>query len=408
MASHANRLVKIHYGWIICGLCLMSNFLCVGLTVTGLSLHFPTIIAEYGLSKTQMSVVVTIRCVFTVIATSFANVYYKRFSLRHGVSWMGALLAVSYLGLSQAETAIDYYLMAALLGVVYALGSAVPISLLVHNWFLSLRPIAIAISMCGGSICAIITPPILTKVREKIGLQWTFSVEAVFIASVVLILFFFLRDRPEDIGASPYVRDTNKSIAQGKCKSLDRKTNISAGRLPLFFISSFLMGGASSSVMGSITIHYTHVGYTTALADTAMSAYGIALLCSKFLYSLFTSRFGGCSTEICFLALWALSIFMTAILDGNSVLLLILSAVLIGVGSASATVGVLDWTDKLSSDRTFARNTKYTQWCFSAGSVVVSIIPGIMADMTGSYFMAFLLIGLGLLSAILLMYLVYH
>lgn len=406
MNSLVNRLKSTYYGWIICGLCLLSNFLCVGLTVAALSLHFPAIIAQYGLTKTQMSMITPIRCVFTVAATTFANVYYRRFSLRHGAALMGALLALVYLGLAQVKTAMGYYVMAAVLGVVYALGSAVPISLLIHNWFTSLRPIAIAISMCGGSICAIIAPPILSKVRDAIGLRGTFQVEAAFIAVVTAILFLFLRDRPEDVGLAPYVKEEGPSAEQMKSRAPAAGRNISRGRLRLFFIASFLMGGSSSAIMGSVIIHYADVGYSGALSDTAMSAYGVTLLCSKFVYSFLANRFGGKGTGTCFLALWALSAFLTAILNGQSAPLLIFSAVLIGVGSAAATVGVLDWTDELSSDETFAKNTKYTQWAFSAGSVVLSIIPGVVADVTGNYLAAFMLIGLCLLSTILLMQLV--
>ena len=65
--------------------------------------------------------------------------------------------------------------------------------------------------------------------------------------------------------------------------------------------------------------------------------------------------------------------------------LLYLSAVLYGAGMPLNTVGLSIWATDFSPIELVSRRVQQFQLCYALGSLVFSFMPGMFADLTGSY-----------------------
>lgn len=134
-----------HYAWAVCVACLLL-FLCnMGLCSNILTVYLPFIEAK-GVSDGMGSAILSVRCLFSFLTTFFLSVYYKKFSLRHGIllaSIIGTLFPLVFC--VAGSNPFIYYLGAILAGFAYGAGVIYPVSLLLSNWFHARRGFAIGL-----------------------------------------------------------------------------------------------------------------------------------------------------------------------------------------------------------------------------------------------------------------------
>lgn len=171
------RPKRIDYAWIVCVVCLLLHFCTAGMTTIGFSLHGPYLRDQLGLSNTQVSMVPTIVSLAAMVSLPAASYFYKKFSLRVGTTLSCLLLAISYAGFSVSSSPWPFYLLGILFGVARSLGTMIPITFLLRNWFEHRRSTSTAIALCGSGICSIIMPPVVTGLIERLGLSGTFLLE---------------------------------------------------------------------------------------------------------------------------------------------------------------------------------------------------------------------------------------
>ena len=76
----------VHYGWVVCITCTLLLFITMGTVSNGFSVYLPYIMDERGLTHAQTSSLVTLRCLTAFLAMLTIGWYYKKVSLRLGVS----------------------------------------------------------------------------------------------------------------------------------------------------------------------------------------------------------------------------------------------------------------------------------------------------------------------------------
>ena len=76
----------VHYGWVVCITCTLLLFITMGTVSNGFSVYLPYIMDERGLTHAQTSSLVTLRCLTAFLAMLVIGWYYKKVSLRLGVS----------------------------------------------------------------------------------------------------------------------------------------------------------------------------------------------------------------------------------------------------------------------------------------------------------------------------------
>jgi len=344
-----------------------------------------------------------------MLAMMAANKYYKYFSLRHGTTIACLMVFVGCLIFSLSNSSIVCYAAAACMGFSYGMGGMIPIAIIMKSWFKSKLATATAICTLGSSIATVLAPPIITKLTDLFGLKFTFRMEAVFIIICSVIIFCIIRDRPEEKGLLSYENEDSGKIEKRIVKETVVDRNINHAEWLIIVAASFIVGFAGTPATANLSIHYVTAGYTQMQAAAALSIFGLVMIIAKFSFGTACDRFGTYRMNYVFASGYVLANVVLVFVNGSSLLLMIFSVLLMGMGSAIGALGVTYWTGDFSKPELYAKNIQRNQTMFSMGSLIMTPFPGIIADRTGSYAPAYALFGILLfIMTVGIQWLYYH
>jgi hypothetical protein len=77
---------RFHYGWVICISCTVLMVCTMGFAVNAFSIYMPYIQKAHGFTSSQLSLVPTVRSLFSLIALLTVDKYFQKTGLRAGVA----------------------------------------------------------------------------------------------------------------------------------------------------------------------------------------------------------------------------------------------------------------------------------------------------------------------------------
>lgn len=371
---------KIHYGWVISVTAAFVLMVTNGMPLTGFSPYLP-FLSDLGYKGSLLSSLVTVRCVSSFITLFFVNSFYRKVSLRSGLSFCCALIGASFLLMSFAKSFSVYVAGVILNGVAYGLGTMVPVSILMTRWFSLDKGTALAISASGSGICAMIFPGIVTSVAGNVSLPAAFRVMALIAFLISILAAVLLRNEPSEKGLSPY---------GAEAASVAAKPETAAGEpfrghlLIIFSVAALLLGGFTMASNSHNSVLFTDSGYTKETAALASSLIGFMMIGGKFLFGFSVDRLGALKTTVMFfITLTIGSLFCT--ICGLSPFFLYAGALLTGLGYPPTSLGIPLWTGELTTKEDYPVLLKRMQTLHALGGILLSSLPGWIFDATGSY-----------------------
>lgn len=150
------------------------------------------------------------------------------------------------------------------------------------------------------------------------------------------------------------------------------------------------IGAACSPAVAHLSLNFTTAGFDPMLVATGLSAYGFVLIISKLIYGKISDKLGSRVATIIFGLIVVAGLLLTSAAGviGSRVYLFGTFAVL-AIGYPVATLGYPIWAADFSSADDYAKTLKRFQIGYQAGAMIGSPIPGIIADATGSYSLAY-------------------
>lgn len=349
--------------------------------VSGLTPFLP-FIAEYGYTGTLLSFLVTIRCLASFVSLLFVNIFYKKLSLRLGLSLSCLTIAFALIVMSFAKNYYFYAAGAALLGIGYGLGTIIPVSVLIHNWFARRRATVLSICIAGSSICNTFFPPLITKLAIGYSLPHAFRCMSLIPIAVASIVFLFVRDTPSQKGLLPAgAEDSPEAEKKSATASL---TTLSGTPFVLVCFSTALFGGFVMASYNHFSVLFTTIGFSKEMAAVALSMEGVALTVSKLAFGFITDRFGGKRTSLSFLLILLIGTVLIT-LSSNGAFFMFAGMLLIGIGFPCSAIGAAIWAGDLSTPQAYPSRLKTLQSCHTFGSILLSSLPGWFFDLSGSY-----------------------
>ena len=422
---------RIHYAWIICITCQLTMIVNMGFNGNLYATYLP-FIERQGYTGTQGSMIITIRSVSGMICTIFMGLFYRKFGLRFGVALTTLLGAVSMLLMSRAESIGIYYAAAAISGFPFALGATVAVSMLVNNWFDKHRGVAFGIASAGSGVASCVLPPVVERFIRLKGLSETFiCICAIQVLSAVL-LFLLLRSKPEDMGMQSYGADENGEknkvvktglntdeakccdIVEETCRIGEERKNILQHAVPpgsslvAMLLMFFLAGGAHSAATAHISVLGEATGYSSITAARMFSLYGFVMTVTKLGFGEVADRIGALKAGVISLLMYVFTFVPVLFMDGTGLTVCFLASTMIGIGSGGFAMGLSMWTSDFTDKENYSRLLGKFQLGNMAGSMVLSVMPGIIADATGSYKNAYLLLSILFAAALVLLIYAYR
>ena len=249
---------RIHYAWIVAlvtfGVLLVTAGVRATPGVLMLSLE-----GEFGWSRTAISAAVAINIALFGLIGPFAASVMDRWGLRRVVLGAVALLAVSVALTTRMQTQWQFTLLwGVLVGTGTGVTSMVLAAIIASRWFDERR--GLVLHPLGGQRHR--TARVLASARVA-GCRTRLARAALVVSGAAAVVFgivyFFMRDRPEDLGLLPARADSPGTPRQ--CASWHRRSLRHAVRSRPFWILAgtfFVCGASTNGLIGTHLIAACH------------------------------------------------------------------------------------------------------------------------------------------------------
>lgn len=332
---------NIFYGWWIILGCIIITSTMVPLIMALSNKFLIQVTTEMGISRSAFTLANTILQGLGIFLSPIVS---KK--LAHGdmkkiqsISILG--FVISYASYSFAQNVFHIYISAFFVGIFYLNATLIPVSMMITNWFIKKRGLAMSLAMAGIGIGGFIFSPIVTNFLSLYGWRITYRIMAVIVLALALpTSLFILRKKPEDMGLKPYGADEISSSKNNSSKSSTSVTlSVSDSKVKLFFWL-LLLGMFTNSIINSGSLgHFPPAMeelHGANVQATIISVYSLIGIFGKLLIGWINDRFGiVASTTFGCIAFGLSFVFM---LFGSNVTMLYVMAISFGLGNAIGTV----------------------------------------------------------------------
>jgi MFS transporter, OFA family, oxalate/formate antiporter len=341
---------------------------------------FEPLNAEFGWTKTQISIGITI---FGVTGALLAPVF-GWLSDKHGVrrvaiwSLVAFIVAFSALYFTPA-TIVGFYLLWLLVGLVGIGSTPVTWSRGISLWFARNRGLALGMMLLGTSAAALVVPKIAVFAIQNFGWREMFPMVALLplLVALPMTLLFFREPRAEE-------RPASLSTADGALAGMTFKEAIRTRQFWLLWISILLIalayGGAHIHMPAIVKDH----GLDASAAADIMGIVGIGLLVGRVGVGFLLDRFWGPAIAFPVLCLPAIGCYL---LMGTAPagMTTSIAAFLLGFAAGAESDLIAFLAARYFGMAHFGRIYGMLYMPFGLASAVSPVIYGMVRDKAGSY-----------------------
>lgn len=379
---------QLRYLSIVIG-AFLSVGVIVGLTNNLYSLYVIPITTGLGISRGLYSMGITVRYIASAFCNLFMGRLYQRFGYRRPTVLLVLLVAASYVGYGTARNAVPLFLGALIYGVGEYFISTAALSRMLGNWFQShlgvVTGIVMAASGVGGSALSLV----LSGIMESAGWRASLLFAAGLLAAVAVMIFFVMKDRPEELGLQPYHDPERRGAAHKPKKVAAPWAGVPMQVLlkkPYFYltmIGMMLATIASNGVYSAVVPHLQDRGLSAAYAAKMLSLMLVLLAVDKIVLGMLADRFGAhFSTLLCVLFTFSGIVVLTLVKNEWQAV--------IAVVLLSVSVCLNGFIQPLLAAEIFGRSAYNTTLgimmaMLSVGGLLSSPLVNFSFDATGSY-----------------------
>ncbi len=386
------------YRWIICAACTLALFCTGGLLVTGFNVYTPYLISEGGLTNSQVSVVLMVRNLFTLISMFLVVPLIRKVDLRMNMTIAIGAAALSFVLFSIAGSFIMFCLAMSFGGLAYGLGGMVSVSIIIKRWFTEHDGLALGICAAGTGLSAVIGAPVLTAMVEGHGMRYSFRMESLFMVIVAALMFFVIRNYPSAEKEHEVEEIRRAKIADRKHHEVFHLSHAEW----LMMMIGVLLCGMSYNASPFLTVLYREKGFDAATVGWLMSFMGLTLMGGKIIYGEAVDLIGRVRSGNIFHGCFVTAILLCALCVPGSKLMAYSAMALLGIGFPMLSVGLSELAAGTAKKEFYSDGVKQVQIVYMLGSLVFGPVPGMMADTMGNYTAVyFLLTGISLAAALL-------
>ncbi|HIG59744.1 MAG TPA: MFS transporter [Gammaproteobacteria bacterium] len=201
--NDVNRTVTS--GWTIVGFTATAQFFSVGIGYYTFGVYLVPLTESLGENRFWVSLALSMQTVLMAALSPLAGRIVSDYSIRSAMVFGVCMLSAGLIICSQANSLWLLYLG---FGVVISVGVVflgnIPCNLMLANWFVRRRGMALGISQAGITVSGVLLVPLATYLVVNFGWRTSFLVFAVLTPAILLPLIWkFAIRAPQDIGLHP-------------------------------------------------------------------------------------------------------------------------------------------------------------------------------------------------------------
>lgn len=309
---------------------------------------------------------------------------------------------ISYVLWSRCLTLSQFYMVAIVTGISMSGLTLIPVSLLITNWFVEKRGLAMGIVFAGSGIGGMVFSPITNWIIINHGWQSAYlSLGIIMLVLDLPVILILIRATPGEKGASPYGLEPAKDadVLQHDLTGLTVVEAIKTGSFWLLGLGLLLLSFMNMGVLQHIPAFLTDLGYTSTFASSVVAIIMAVLVVGKVLLGGIFDRWGSKTGMI-----YACSVFILALVVLLKVKILVMVfvfAVFFGLGNALTTVPSAFLTAEIFGKKNYGVIYGLMNVFITLGMAAGPPLSGAIYDSGGSYTNAWILyMGVAVLAAL--------
>ncbi|WP_405394333.1 MFS transporter [Microbispora hainanensis] len=269
---------SLHRAWIVVAVAFVAIIGAAGFRATPGVLITPLEDA-FGWSRGTISLAVSVNLMLYGLCAPFAAALMDRFGMRRVVA-CALLLVAAGSGLTVFMTAS--WQLVALWGVLVGLGTGsmalVFAATLTDRWFVRHRGLVTGVLTAGGATGQLIFLPVLAHLTEMQGWRWASLTVAAAALAVVPLVWFLLRDTPEEIGLTalgatePVVRTPAVRTPDGGAAARAVRVLRDAARTRHFWYLAIGFAICGASTNGLVGTHFIPAAHDHGMPETTAAS----------------------------------------------------------------------------------------------------------------------------------------
>ena len=375
--------MKQHYEKIICLCCFLIYFTNIGMPSTSFNVFQPYIAGLDFTGNTGASTILATRTFTSLVCMFFVGRYVELLGARKGAALAASLTSLGFFLFSFATSMPGFLAGAVAAGAGYGLGGVVIVTLVTRRWFATGVGKAMGIATMGSGVSSMVLSPLVAYIIENSSLNWGFRFEAFIALACAAFVFAFFRGDPSSLGRKPY-EAPEKPERVNKSRHAARTEPLPKPIMALFTFGVVCTAGMCVDAYNYFSILFTSEGISTMHAATLLAILGAALTAAKFASGVIMDFMGTLRSTVLMFALSAAGLAFACFCGSNDVFPY-LAVLLFGCGVTLGSVGISMWSMELATPETMTKTVKNLQIAYALGGFIFSVVPGPLADFTGSY-----------------------
>jgi MFS family permease len=369
-------------GWIIVAVLFVTLFLIWG-PVNASSVFFLPVVKHFGWSRALFSLLAATAPLAAGFSSPAIGSLLDRYGERRIMIAGAAMVALSFLALSRADSAAAFFVIFIVLGVGITGSTIIPAALVITNWFRERRGLALGIAFAGIPLGGTGVTILASWIVQRSGFRAGYLAMAIPIVVVVIpLLALFMRTAPEAEEARPA-----PGAAEAELPGLEVREALGSRSFWMIAIAEVFFATAGVGLRVHLVPFLTGIGYSPTLAAEILGAMFIFSAIGSSTMGALADRLGGRVTLS--LVFFAGAAGMAALLGASHLIAVVAFVVIFGLVRETHILPIVI-TESLGAKRLgtlLGLLALFTTFGFAAGPV----IAGRIFDRTGNYAGALLL-----------------
>ena len=385
----ASTSTRFFYGWIILTVAILALVVSNGLSIGGIPVFYKSIRDEFvatgavaaDQAESFIAFGASLTFLFSGLISPLAGSIIQKFPLKTSMLVGCGLLGGGLLLHSFAGSTSTVYIARVMMGVSLGFIGVLPCVVLVSNWFVRRRGLALGILLTGTSAGGMIIPPVATPLIEQFGWRTAMSMLSLIIWFVLApAVLFFVRTRPSDIGLSA---DCDEQPATNSTRETAGVIYADAIRTPVFWI--FALGAALIFYPIFVTsqqliLQTAKLGFTAWQSTLVLSGLFAVSVAGKFLFGFLSDKIAPVRVILVCTAVMFASTFLLLDLNATSAFLFLVP---FGLSYGGAFVLIQRLVADFFGDRDYPKILGAITISETLGAVLGGMITGWLADRSG-------------------------
>lgn len=379
---------KTFYGWwVVLGTGIMLAVLGpAGVAVA--NIYQAPVVAEFGITNSQFALSNSLVLGVGIFLSPFVSKRLTTGNFKRTYIISLFIFALAYIGYGFTTNIYVFYALSLFVGYGYLSTTIIPASILINNWFVDKRGLALSLALTGLGVGGVVFSQLVTFIINNLGWRQAYMIYGSLMLVIVLpIIWFLIVIKPENIQLKPYGSELSfkkepGEKEQAKAVAMSFSDTVTKPFFIFLVAGAVLVGVGNNAGLGQFPPVLTNM-HGAVTAATLISVYSAVGIIGKLTLGHINDLYGIITSTIYASVLLALSYFL--MLFSENLILAFIMAGLFGMGNAIGTVLPPLITSAIYSTEQYSSAYGYVNSGVQLGLTVGSLFAAGIADLTGSY-----------------------